>query len=153
MLEVVLRLTVLLGIGVTVWLLIRLGRWFIEAQRQQALAAAPLSASTLAGKKTGSGPEGEHSSIRILAFGSADCHQCHQMQEPALQRVVEARRDRVTVVAIDATTELELVQTYRVLTVPSTVILDTEGQVRALNYGFANTQRLLEQVDEVLSAC
>jgi hypothetical protein len=33
---------------------------------------------------------------------------------------------------------------------PSTVIMDAEGRTHAVNYGFANTQRLLDQVDEIL---
>jgi hypothetical protein len=33
--------------------------------------------------------------------------------------------------------------------VPTTVVLDATGRARAVNYGFTNTQRLLEQVDEV----
>jgi len=37
-----------------------------------------------------------------------------------------------------------------VLTLPTTVVLDAAGRAHAVNYGFANTQRLLEQVDEVL---
>jgi len=45
-----------------------------------------------------------------------------------------------------------LAQRYQVLTVPTTVVLDAAGYVHAVNYGFANTQRLLEQVDGVLSA-
>ena len=55
------------------------------------------------------------------------------------------------VVDVDAPSEQELVQTYHVMTVPSTVILDARGQAQAINYGFANTQRLLTQIDEVLA--
>ena len=52
---------------------------------------------------------------------------------------------------VDAATEHDLVQTYRVMTVPSTVVLDTNGNAHAVNYGFANTNRLLSQVDEILT--
>ncbi len=45
----------------------------------------------------------------------------------------------------------ELTERYRVLTVPTTVVLDASGRAHAVNYGFANTQRLLEQVDTVLA--
>ncbi len=65
--------------------------------------------------------------------------------------MLEARRDDVSVVEIDAPDSPELTQRYHVLTLPTTVILDGTGQVHAVNYGFANTQRLLEQVDEVLA--
>jgi hypothetical protein len=43
-----------------------------------------------------------------------------------------------------------LTQRYRILTLPSTVIMDAAGRTHAVNYGFANTKLLLDQVDEVL---
>jgi thioredoxin-related protein len=154
--EIVTRLGILLLTCVVAWLLIQLCRRFIETQRQQALAAAPLR--TLAApynnvdNAVSEQPEAiDHSHIHILAFSSADCHQCHRLQAPALQRVVEARGDTVTVVDVDATTEHDLVQTYHIMTVPSTVILDATGQAQAINYGFAHTQRLLTQIDKVLA--
>lgn len=146
--EMVIRLSIVVVIGAMVVLLVWLGRRFVEAQRRKALAAAPLSPLADAGDT----PRAAHASVRILAFKSADCRQCRDLQEPALQRVLQARQDTVTIVNVDATSEQELVQTYRVLTVPSTVILDAKGQARAINYGFADTQRLLEQIDEVLIA-
>ncbi len=51
---------------------------------------------------------------------------------------------------VDAPSSPELVQHYQVLTVPTTVVLDATGHAQAVNYGFANTQRLLEQIDAVL---
>jgi Thioredoxin len=145
--EIVIRLGVLFLTGAVAWLLIQLCRRFIAAQRRRALAAAPLRMLPV-----GSGqPETDHFHIRILAFSSADCRQCHQLQAPVLQRIVEARGSTVTVVEVDAPTEHELVQVYHVLTVPSTVVLDAAGQAQAINYGFANTQRLLTQIDEVLA--
>jgi thiol:disulfide interchange protein len=149
--DIVIRLGVLLIIGTTAWLLIQLCRRFIEVQRRQALAAAPLSTLPIAAKVVRDQPENDRSRVRILAFSSADCRQCHQLQEPALQRVVAARGDAVTVIEVDATSQRELVEAYHVLTVPSTVLLNTAGQAQAINYGFANTQRLLTQVDEVLT--
>jgi hypothetical protein len=68
-----------------------------------------------------------------------------------LQRVVEARSNVVSVIGIDTSTSSELAQRYQVLTVPTTLVLDATGQAHAVNYGFANTQRLLAQVDEVLA--
>jgi len=161
--ELVLRLGVLLLTCVVVWLLVQLSRRFIEAQRQKALAAAPLRARSVPYNDNNAvngqansvvseqSPEIAPYTIRILAFSSADCHQCHSLQAPALQRVVAARGDTVTVVDVDATTERDLVQAYHVMTVPSTVILDAAGQAQAVNYGFAHTQRLLTQIDQVLA--
>ncbi|MBO0790174.1 MAG: thioredoxin family protein, partial [Ktedonobacteraceae bacterium] len=143
--DIAIRLGVLALVGLAIWLLSRVGRNFVERRRRQALAAAPLAASV-----THSTPASDPSSVRILAFSSADCRQCHQLQAPALARVQQARGAAVTVMEIDATSEHDLTQAYHILTVPSTVVLDAHGKAHAVNYGFANAQRLLAQVDTVL---
>ena len=143
--DILVRLSILLLISVLLSLLIWLGRRFVETRRQRALATElPSTLAGISNNDTSSTP------IRILAFSSPDCHQCHQLQTPALQRVLEARGNAVSVVEIDAPSSPDLVQSYHVLTVPTTVVLDATGHPHAVNYGFANTQRLLEQVDEIL---
>lgn len=143
----VIRFAVLICVGLLMWLLVVLGRRFVDARRQRALAAAPPETLSDLVKTV----EGESvARVRILAFSSPDCRQCHQLQQPALERVLEARGETVSVINIDAPSSPELTQRYRVLTVPTTVILDTEGHAHAVNYGFANTQQLLEQIDQVL---
>jgi hypothetical protein len=121
------------------------GRRFVEAQRRRALTAVPL---TFGGATD---TNASLSLVRILAFSSDDCRQCHEMQIPALQRVLDARGSKVSVAEVDAPNSPELTQRYRILTLPSTVIMDAAGHAHAVNYGFANTQRLLDQVDEVLA--
>jgi predicted amino acid racemase len=145
--ETIVRLSTVVLVGLAVWLVVWMGRRFVERQRQQALTAAPFGTISAHGNTTSS-----PSPIRILAFSSPDCHQCHQLQTPALQRVVEARRGVVTFMEVDATVEQDLARTYHILTVPSTVVLDARGNARAINYGFASTQRLLKQVDETLAS-
>jgi thioredoxin-like negative regulator of GroEL len=146
--EMVIRLAILICIGLLTWLLVVLGRRLVDARRQRALAGSPPETLSDLVKTV----EGESvARVRILAFSSPDCRQCHQLQQPALERVLEARGESVSVIDIDAPSSPELTQRYQVLTVPTTVILDAEGYAHAVNYGFANTQRLLEQIDEVLS--
>jgi hypothetical protein len=146
--EIIVRIGVLVLVSMLLWLVTWAGRRFVEVQRRRALAAAPLIVST------GSDEVGVHSNpspVRILAFSSADCLQCHQLQMPALQRVQEARGRDVSVLEVDAPSSPELTQRYRVLTLPTTVVLEATGRAHAVNYGFANTERLLEQVDEILA--
>jgi thioredoxin-related protein len=88
--------------------------------------------------------------VRILAFASEDCHQCHRLQAPVLRRVKEAHGDIVTIIDIDVSNAPELTSRYHVLTVPTTVLLDVKGKAHAVNYGFTNAQSLLKQVDEIL---
>lgn len=153
--EIIMRLGILVLVVAAVWLCISLCRRFIEAQRQKALTATPLFTHPDLSAITSIASDHSGSSLlpaRILAFSSIDCRQCHQLQTPALRRVLEARGDIVSVVDVDATTEEELVQAYHILTVPSTVVIDATGQARAINYGFANTQLLLTQIDALLAS-
>lgn len=141
--DILLRLAALLAVALLTWGVVAGVRAYAAARKRQALAAAP--ALDLLGP---SGVEG----VRVLAFSSEDCSPCHTLQRPALNRLLDARQGRITVVEIDAPSSPELTQRYAVLTVPTTVLLDDSGQARAINYGFAPLARLLSQVDEVLGA-
>jgi len=146
MLDVMVRIGVLILLSILTWFLTWSGRRFVEKRRRRALAALPLE--QVSGAETNSGSP----AVCILAFSSADCHRCLQLQTPALQRVLEMRGANVVVVEVDAPSSPELTQRYQVLTVPTTVVLDATGCSHAVNYGFSNTQCLLAQVDEVLGA-
>ncbi len=146
--DIIARIGVLFLVSLLLWLSVWSGRRFIEIQRERALAAPPLM------ERAGTGSESIDSGtspVRILAFSSADCKQCHQLQAPALRRVQQIHGVNVAVVEVDAPTSPELLQRYHVLTLPTTVVLNARGRAHAVNYGFANTQRLLDQVDAVLS--
>ena len=138
------RAGVLVLVTILLWLLVWSGRRFVGMQRRLALTATPMASNNV-------DVNASLSLVRILAFSSDDCRQCHELQIPALQRVLEARGTKVSVAEVDAPNSPDLTQRYRVLTVPSTVVMDAQGRARAVNYGFASTQRLLEQVDEVLA--
>jgi thioredoxin-like negative regulator of GroEL len=137
------RLAILAGVGIVAVLLVSFGRRFVEQRRQRVLNTTPITQHEAT--TTPNMP------IRILAFSSEDCRQCHQLQAPALKRVIEARTELVSVTEVDAPTAPELTERYHVLTVPTTVVLDATGKAHAVNYGFANTKRLLEQIDNALA--
>jgi hypothetical protein len=141
----IIRVGVLVLVITFLWLMVRSGRRFVEVQRRRALATEPMIPVDDVGANA------SLSLVRILTFSSADCRQCHELQIPALQRVLDARGSKVSVAEVDAPNSPDLTQRYRVLTVPSTVVMDAQGRTHAVNYGFANTQLLLEQVDEVLA--
>jgi hypothetical protein len=152
--DMVMRLGVLILVVVLLWTFTWYGRRFVEMRRRQALAAAQLDIMTVGGSNpVASNPamDSDKTLVRILAFQSEDCRQCHTLQAPALKRLLETCGDTVAVVEVDAPGTPELTQRYRVLTLPTTVILDATGNARAVNYGFASTQRLLEQVHAVLA--
>jgi thioredoxin-like negative regulator of GroEL len=143
------RFIVLAGVCVLSWLFFWIARSIVEQRRQLALAAAPDPLLA-----PGSDPEESthQARIRILAFSSDDCRQCHTLQDPALKRIAAAHGETVSIRHIDAPSSPELTKRYQVLTVPTTVLLDAHNQVHAVNYGFANSQRLLTQIAHMLNS-
>jgi thioredoxin-like negative regulator of GroEL len=137
----VIRLGILLLVTLVAWLIVLIGKHIVEGRRQLALAAVPGAQFV---------PDQSTSTIRILSFSSEDCRQC-KLQAPILQRIVEAHKDAISITEIDAPAEPELTTRYQVLTVPTTVVLDAQGKAHAINYGFANTQKLLQQIDALLA--
>src|SRR5438270_12352108 len=100
------RLVVLALVSALLCLLIWAGRHFVEMRRRQALAAEPLELQNTGDEdnlvqQTGASGSSEPL-LRILAFSSADCHQCHQLQAPVLQHVQQKLGDAVTIVEDDA---------------------------------------------------
>lgn len=154
------RLGGVLLLALLTWAAVAAARRFVERNRRRVLSAAvPLPeaiGSAAEGAAVGDAAVEEDAAaesgraVRILAFGSEECAQCHRLQAPALRRVEAARGSAVAVVEIDAPSAPELTSRYRVLTLPTTVVLDGAGRARAINYGFANSERLLEQVDALL---
>ena len=151
MTETAVRIGVLVLVVLPLGFLAWSGRRFVEMRRRQALMAAPLDIAAIGETVVPVGTASKPARVRILAFSSADCHQCHTLQAPAIKRLLETRGEDVAVVEVDAPSAPELTRRYHVLTLPTTVVLDATGRAHAVNYGFATTQRLLEQVDAVLA--
>ena len=140
--DALIRLGVLIMALLLIVTLVCAGRLFVERQRRLALAAAPLAREM---------PDEHKSKIRILAFSSAACTQCHTLQRPALRRLEALRGDEIEVVEIDAPGSSELADRYRILTIPSTVLLNPAGEAFAVNYGFADLSKLQQQIDAGLT--
>jgi len=144
--EVVVRLMIVLALSLSILGFVWVSQRIIERKRHQASSADLLLTSKELGEAGAMSP----TPVRILAFASEDCHQCHTLQAPVLRRVKEAHGDIITIIEIDAPSSPELTHRYHVLTVPTTVLLDVKGKAHAVNYGFTNAQSLLKQVDEIL---
>ena len=99
--DIVVRLGIFIVVVLLLYLLTWSGRVFVEKRRKLALTAAPMDTGADFNSGTGDGMErtgASPSRVRILAFGSDDCRQCHTLQAPALKRLLDARGDEVAVV-------------------------------------------------------
>ena len=89
--------------------------------------------------------------VTLLNFSSPQCGTCHRVQKPLVDKVSAQFPDQVAVVEVDALAEADLARAYRVLTVPSTVIL-TGNRVQEVNYGLASAETLDRQLRAALTA-
>jgi hypothetical protein len=81
----------------------------------------------------------------ILYFTGESCTICHVAQRPALERLRQVIED-VAVREIDVAEDPSAARAYRVMTLPTTVVLDPSGLTTAVNAGFAAESVLREQV-------
>lgn len=87
----------------------------------------------------------------VLYFTTATCAQCRLQQAPALAQV-QARRQDMNLIKLDAVDQRELADFYHVMTVPTTVVLDRQGRPVAVNHGLATPDRLLAQLEKAETA-
>ena len=81
----------------------------------------------------------------ILYFTTPDCQPCKTVQRPALERLTVEWG--VQVIEVDATVRPDLSDYWGVLSVPTTFVMDSKGQPRAINHGLASTEKLLLQME------
>jgi thioredoxin-like negative regulator of GroEL len=77
----------------------------------------------------------------ILYFSGENCTVCRTHQEPALAKLAGVRIDKV-----DALAERALADRFHVYTLPTTVVLSSEGRSLHVNYGYAPTTKLARQL-------
>lgn len=116
--------------------------WRTRVQQQtQALAAAnPSGPAELADLPLAGGPA-------VLYFTTTTCAQCRFQQTPVLAQVQE-RLAGLQVLKLDAVEHRRLADYYHVMTVPTTVVLDSQRRPVAINHGLATAERLLLQVEK-----
>jgi len=83
----------------------------------------------------------------LLYFSSPDCAPCHLQQSPILASLQESLGDCVSFQEYDAVAHPDLARRYRVLTVPTTVVIAPNGEVVAVNYGVTQAKKLQRQLE------
>jgi thiol-disulfide isomerase/thioredoxin len=82
----------------------------------------------------------------LVYFTTPDCIPCKTVQRPAIHRVSHLLGEDVEVVEIDATERPDLAKAWGVMSVPTTFVLDAQGEARYVNNGVARAEKLLEQI-------
>ena len=82
----------------------------------------------------------------VLAFTTPECVPCKTIQRPALEDLEQRYPGRLVFREVDAARSPELVRRFGILTVPSTVVIGSDGEIRAINNGTATAERLAAQI-------
>lgn len=115
-----------------------LWRLRLQQQTQHLAAVDPGGPAELARLALIDGPA-------VLYFTTPTCAQCRLQQTPALAQV-QQHLASVQVLKLDAIEHPRLADYYHVMTVPTTVVLDSQRRPLAINHGLATSERLLAQL-------
>ncbi len=74
---------------------------------------------------------------------------CLTQQKPALQTLLSDLGEGVQVIEIDALADPDAASRWGVLSVPTTFVLDAQGQPRQVNYGVVGADKLRQQLQAV----
>ena len=83
----------------------------------------------------------------ILYFWTEQCTQCFSLQKPALTKL-EGKHKNFNLISYNAFNEKDVVKKLNIKTVPSTVILSRQNEVKFINNGFASEKLLVSQLRE-----
>ncbi|MCA9889112.1 MAG: thioredoxin family protein [Anaerolineae bacterium] len=83
----------------------------------------------------------------IVYFTTPGCIPCQTQQQPALSRLQAAIGDTINIIKVDASQDPEAAQRWGVMSAPTTFVLDRTGKALAVNYGFADENKLRQQLD------
>ncbi len=84
----------------------------------------------------------------ILYFTTPDCVPCKTIQAPVIESLQAQYGDHLQIVKIDASERSDLADSWGILSVPTTFIIDAQGQPRYVNNGVASAAKLREQLRE-----
>jgi thioredoxin-like negative regulator of GroEL len=82
----------------------------------------------------------------ILFFTGENCTICHTAQKPALDAVTATLDHDVRIREVDIAVQPDLARTYRVMSLPTTIVLNPAGEILAINVGFASAEKLRGQL-------
>ena len=85
----------------------------------------------------------------ILYFTDPGCAPCQTIQDPALEQVASQYGERLQIIKVQALDRPDLANSWGVLSLPTTFIIDAKGHPRGVNHGVARAQRLVNQLNAI----
>lgn len=85
----------------------------------------------------------------IVYFTSPMCAPCEFQQKPALMALRDDLGGAVQVIEVNALSEPDAADRWGVMTVPTTFVLDRQGNPREVNAGVASADKLKRQLHRV----
>jgi thioredoxin 1 len=82
----------------------------------------------------------------LLYFTAQYCTTCKFQQSPIIETIASKFGDSIAVNKVDVTDHPELANQYKVLTLPTTVIVSEQGKVTHINRGVAALEKLEAQL-------
>jgi len=85
----------------------------------------------------------------LLYFWTSDCAQC-KPQEREIEKAINGLRESGKILEVyryNAFEEQALAKEMQVMTVPTTILLDSQGAIAAWNAGLTQTQKIVEQFE------
>lgn len=85
----------------------------------------------------------------ILYFTAPGCLPCQTVQRPALDELTQQFGPRLQILEIDALQHPTLADSWGVLSLPTTFLIDSAGRPRRVNHGAARALKLRDQLAEI----
>lgn len=85
----------------------------------------------------------------LLYFWTSDCAQC-KPQEREIEKAINGLRESGKILEVykyNALEEQALAKEMQVMTVPTTILLDSQGAIAAWNAGLTQNQKIVEQFE------
>lgn len=84
----------------------------------------------------------------ILYFWTEQCAQCNSVQKPDIIKL-KNEGNEFNFISFNAINDFELTKQFNIKTVPSTVLLNAEKEVKYINNGYTAGLILKEQLDKI----
>jgi thioredoxin 1 len=88
----------------------------------------------------------------LLVFTSPTCAPCKLQQLPVVNQLMVDWRDKMDLSIIDVTEQPDVAKQYGVWSLPTTIVVDAQQRVVAVNQGVAQAKKLREQFERATAA-